>query len=128
VVHWLRKSSTEEHLALSDLPLGKSEKVEGESAMTISAELIAIGILGVSLVSLGWKVTGDLRQEIHQVTVDLRQEIHQVRQDVILLGDRIGSLEQRMGKLEERMARLEGWIEGRFVKQPELKAKPAPSR
>ncbi len=96
--------------------------------MTISAELIAIGILGVSLVSLGWKVTGDLRQEIHQVTVDLRQEIHQVRQDVILLGDRIGSLEQRMGKLEERMARLEGWIEGRFVKQPELKAKPAPSR
>ena len=96
--------------------------------MTISAELIAIGILGVSLVSLGWKVTGDLRQEIHQVTVDLRQEIHQVRQDVTLLGDRIGSLEQRMGKLEERMARLEGWIEGRFVKQPELKAKPAPSR
>ncbi len=96
--------------------------------MTISAELIAIGILGVSLVSLGWKVTGDLRQEIHQVTVDLRQEIHQVRQDVTLLGDRIGSLEQRMGKLEEHMARLEGWIEGRFVKQPELKAKPAPSR
>ena len=35
--------------------------------MTISAELIAIGILGVSLVSLGWKVTGDLRQEIHLV-------------------------------------------------------------
>ncbi|MDE2667800.1 MAG: hypothetical protein OXI69_16780 [Acidobacteriota bacterium] len=96
--------------------------------MTISAELIAIGILGVSLVSLGWKVTGDLRQEIHQVTVDLRQEIHQVRQDVTVLGDRIGGLEHRMGKLEQRMARLEGWIEGRFVKQPELKAKPAPSR
>ena len=50
--------------------------------MTISAELIAIGILGVSLVSLGWKVTGDLRQEIHlvrtTVTKDLRQEFHQV--------------------------------------------------
>ena len=85
--------------------------------MTISPELIAIGILGVSLVSLGWKVTGDLRQEIHLV-----------RQDVTVLGDRIGGLEHRMGKLEQRMARLEGWIEGRFVKQPELKAKPAPSR
>jgi uncharacterized protein YhaN len=84
--------------------------MEGESAMKISAELIAIGILGVSLVSLGWKVTGDLRQEIHYL-----------RNDVAKLGDRIGSLEQRM-------ARLEGWIEGRFVKQPELKAKPAPSR
>jgi len=96
--------------------------------MTISAELIAIGILGVSLVSLGWKVTGDLRQEIHQVTVDLRQEIHLVRQDVTGLGDRIGSLDHRIGRLEQRMARLEGWIEGRFVKQPELKAKPAPSR
>ena len=107
--------------------------------MTISAELIAIGILGVSLVSLGWKVTGDLRQEIHQVTgglrqeihqvtVDLRQEIHHVRQDVTVLGDRIGGLDHRMGKLEQRMARLEGWIEGRFTEQPELKAKPAPSR
>ncbi|MYC81828.1 MAG: hypothetical protein F4X19_07045 [Acidobacteria bacterium] len=110
--------------------------------MTISAELIAICILGVSLVSLGWKVTGDLRQEIHQATVDLRQEIHLVRQNVTVLGDRVGSLdhrmdslehrmgglEHRMGKLEQRMARLEGWIEGRITKQPELKAKPAPSR
>ena len=103
--------------------------------MTISAELIAICILGVSLVSLGWKVTGDLRQEIHQATVDLRQEIHLVRQDVTVLGDRVGSLEHRMGSLEhrmgtleQRMARLEGWIEGRITKQPELKAKPAPSR
>ena len=78
--------------------------------MTISAELIAIGIMGVSLVSLGWKVTGDLRQEIHLV-----------RHDVAKLGDRIGNLEQHMD-------RLEGWIEGRFIKQPELKAKPAPSR
>ena len=78
--------------------------------MTISAELIAIAILGVSLVSLGWKVTGDLRQEIHLV-----------RSDVAKLGDRIGSLEQRM-------ARLEGWIQGRFKAEPELKAKPASSR
>ena len=100
--------------------------------MKISAELIAIGILGVSLVSLGWKVTGDLRQEIHhvrdQVTGDLRQEIRLVRKDVAVLGDRVGHLEQRVGGLEHRMARLEGWIEGRFVKHPELKAKPAPSR
>ena len=78
--------------------------------MTISAELIAICILGVSLVSLGWKVTGDLRQEIHLV-----------RDEVAKLGDRIG-------KLEQRMARLEGWIEGRFAEEPELKAKPATSR
>ena len=78
--------------------------------MTISAELIAIAILGVSLVSLGWKVTGDLRQEFHLV-----------RKDVAVLGDRIGSLEQRM-------ARLEGWIQGRFKEEPALKAKPATAR
>ena len=77
--------------------------------MKISPELIAICILGVALVSLGWKVSTDTRQE-------LKQEIHHVREDVALLGDRIGSLEQRM-------ARLEGWIEGRFTE--ELKAKPA---
>jgi hypothetical protein len=77
--------------------------------MNISAELVAIGILGVSLVSLGWKVTGDLRQEIHHV-----------RSDVAKLGDRIGSLEQRL-------ARLEGWIKGRLTEEPELKARPATS-
>ena len=88
--------------------------------MNISAELIATAILGVSLVSLGWKVTSDIRHE-------LRQEIH-------LLGDRIGNLEQRMdglehrmGNLEQRMARLEGWIEGRFKEALGLKAKPATS-
>ena len=31
--------------------------------MIISAELIAIGILGVALVSFGWKVSSDIRQE-----------------------------------------------------------------
>ena len=75
--------------------------------MNISAELVAIAILGVSLVSLGWKVTGDLRQEIHHM-----------RNDVAGLGDRIGNLEQRM-------ARLEGWMEGRFTEELELKAKPS---
>ena len=62
--------------------------------MKISAELIAIGILGVSLVSLGWKVTGDLRQEIRHV----REDVADVRQDV--------------AGLRERMARLEGLFEG----------------
>ena len=78
--------------------------------MNISAELFAIAILGVSLVSLGWKVSSDIRRE-------LKQEIHYVREDVAGLGDRIGSLEQRM-------ARLEGWMEGRFTEELELKAKP----
>ena len=111
--------------------------------MNISAELIAIAILGVSLVSLGWKVTGDLRkefhllcdkvtgdlrQEIHLVRKDLRQEIHLVRKDVTVLGERIGNLDHRMGSLEQRMARLEGWIQGRFKEEPELKAKPATGR
>ena len=43
--------------------------------MTISAELVATAILGVSLVSLGWKVSSDIRRE-------LKQEIHYVREDV----------------------------------------------
>ncbi len=59
--------------------------------MNISPELIAIGILGVSLVSLGWKVSSDIKH-------DFRQEIHYVREDV--------------GDLRERMARLEGLFEG----------------
>ena len=107
--------------------------------MTISAELIAIAILGVSLVSLGWKVTGDLRQEFHlvhsKVTEELRQEIQLVRHEVAQLGERIGNLEQRVGNLEQRigsleqrMARLEGWIQGRFKEEPALKAKPATAR
>jgi len=59
--------------------------------MKISPELIAIGILGVSLLTLGWKVSYDIRQE-------LKQEIHYVREDV--------------AGLRERMARLEGLFEG----------------
>ena len=100
--------------------------------MTISAELIAIAILGVSLVSLGYKVTGDLRKEFHlvhsKVTEELRQEIQLVRHEVAQLGERIGNLEQRIGSLEQRMARLEGWIQGRFKEEPALKAKPATAR
>ena len=59
--------------------------------MKISPELVAIAILGVSLVSLGWKVSSDIRHE-------LKQEIHYVREDV--------------ADLRERMARLEGLFEG----------------
>jgi hypothetical protein len=66
--------------------------------MKISAELIAIGVLGVSLVSLGWKVSSDIRQE-------LKQEIHHVRGDV-------GHVRRDVADLRERMARLEGLFEG----------------
>lgn len=59
--------------------------------MKITPELIAIAILGVSLVSLGWKVSSDIRRE-------LKQEIHYAREDV--------------ADLRERMARLEGLFEG----------------
>ena len=104
--------------------------------MKITPELIAIGILGVSMVSLGWKVSTDIRQELKQ---ELKQEIHHVREDVAVLGNRIGGLEQRvgglehrmgglehrMGGLEQRMARLEGWMEGRFTEELVLKPKPA---
>ncbi len=66
--------------------------------MNISPELVAIAILGVSLVSLGWKVSSDFRQE-------LKQEIHLVRADVAdLRGD--------VADLRERMARLEGLFQG----------------
>ncbi|MXZ33849.1 MAG: hypothetical protein F4Z21_00990 [Acidobacteria bacterium] len=62
--------------------------------MKISPELIAICILGVSLVSLGWKVTGDLRMEIHHVRLD------------------VGEIRGDLADLRERMARLEGLFEG----------------
>ena len=66
--------------------------------MTISAELVATAILGVSLVSLGWKVSSDIRHE-------LKQEIHYVREDV-------ADVRKDVADLRERMARLEGLFEG----------------
>ena len=69
--------------------------------MNISAELVATAILGVSLVSLGWKVSSDIRHE-------LKQEIHYVREDV--------------AGLRERMARLEGLFEG-FTRGELIEAK-----
>ena len=97
--------------------------------MQITPELIAVAILGVSMVSLGWKVSSDIRRELKQ---ELKQEIHHVREDVAALGSRIGGLEhriggleQRIGGLEQRMARLEGWMEGRFAEELVLKPNPA---
>jgi hypothetical protein len=66
--------------------------------MTISAELVATAILGVSLVSLGWKVSSDIRHE-------LKQEMHYVREDV-------ADVRKDVADVRERMARLEGLFEG----------------
>ena len=73
--------------------------------MNFSAELIAIGILGVALVTLGgalvrlgWKVSSDIRHE-------LKQEIHYVREDV-------ADVRGVVADVRERMARLEGLFEG----------------
>ena len=73
--------------------------------MNFSAELIAIGILGVALVTLGvalvrlgWKVSSDIRRE-------LKQEIHYVREDV-------ADVRKDVADLREQMARLEGLFEG----------------
>ena len=73
--------------------------------MIISAELIAIGILGVALVSLGWKVSFDIRQEFKLEIQHVREGVAGVREDVAeVRGDVAG--------LRERMARLEGLFEG----------------
>ena len=76
--------------------------------MTISPELVAIAILGVSLVSLGWKVSSDIRRE-------LKQEIHYVREDV-------AHVREDVADVRERMARLEGLFEG-FTRGELIEAK-----
>ena len=76
--------------------------------MTISPELVAIAILGVSLVSLGWKVSSDIRHE-------LKQEIHYVREDV-------AHVREDVADIRERMARLEGLFEG-FTRGELIEAK-----
>ena len=77
--------------------------------MKISAELIAIGILGVSLVSLGWKVSSDIRHELKR---ELKQEIHHVREDVAHVRGDVADVRGDVADLRERMARLEGLFEG----------------
>ena len=73
--------------------------------MIISAELIAIGILGVALVSLGWKVSSDIRQEF-------KLEIQHVRDDVGNVRGDVAEVRGDVADLRERMARLEGLFEG----------------
>ena len=73
--------------------------------MNISAELVAIAILGVSLVSLGWKVSSDIRRE-------LKQEIHYVREDVADVRKDVADVRKDVADVRERMARLEGLFEG----------------
>ena len=73
--------------------------------MNISAELVAIAILGVSLVSLGWKVSSDIRHE-------LKQEIHYVREDVAHVREDVADVRGVVADVRERMARLEGLFEG----------------
>ena len=73
--------------------------------MNISAELIAIAILGVALVSLGWKVSSDIRHE-------LKQEIHYVREDVAHVREDVADVRKDVADVRERMARLEGLFEG----------------
>jgi len=73
--------------------------------MNISAELIAIGILGVALVSLGWKVSFDIRQEF-------KLEIQHVREDVANVRGDVAEVRGDVADLRERMARLEGLFEG----------------
>ena len=77
--------------------------------MKISAELIAIGILGVALVSLGWKVSSDFRQEFKLEIQHLREE---VGGDVASLRGDVAGLRGDVADLRERMARLEGLFEG----------------
>ncbi|MYC80483.1 MAG: hypothetical protein F4X19_00135 [Acidobacteria bacterium] len=77
--------------------------------MKISAELIAIGILGVALVSLGWKVSSDFRQEFKLEIQHLREE---VGGDVASLRGDVAGLRGDVTDLQERMARLEGLFEG----------------
>ena len=73
--------------------------------MTISAELIATAILGVSLASFGWKVSSDIRHE-------LKQEIHYVREDVAHVREDVADVRGDVADVRERMARLEGLFEG----------------
>ena len=77
--------------------------------MKISAELIAIGILGVALVSLGWKVSSNFRQEFKLEIQHLREE---VGGDVASLRGDVAGLRGDVTDLRERMARLEGLFEG----------------
>ena len=80
--------------------------------MKISAELIAIGILGVALVSLGWKVSFDIRQEFKLEIQHVRQDVASVRGEVAGVREDVAEVRGDVAGLRERMARLEGLFEG----------------
>ena len=87
--------------------------------MIISAELIAIGIFGVALASLGWKVSSDVRRdfklEIQHVREDvatIRGDVATVREDVANVRGEVANVREDVADLRERMARLEGLFEG----------------
>ncbi len=87
--------------------------------MIVSAELIAIGIFCVALVSFGWKVSSDIRQEFKLEIQHVREDVAHVREDVAhvrgdvahVRGD-VSDLRGEVADLRERMARLEGLFEG----------------
>ena len=80
--------------------------------MIISAELIAIGILGVASVSLGWKVSSDVRQDFKLEIQHVREDVANVRGDVADLRGDVADVRGQVTDLRERMARLEGLFEG----------------
>ena len=80
--------------------------------MIISPELIAIGILGVALVSLGWKVSSDIRQEFKQEIQHVREDVASVRGEVAGVRGDVADVRGDVADLRERMARLEGLFEG----------------
>ena len=80
--------------------------------MNISAELIAIGILGVALVSLGWKVSFDIRQEFKLEIQHVREDVASVRGEVAGVRGDVAEVRGDVADLRERMARLEGLFEG----------------
>ena len=80
--------------------------------MIISAELIAIGILCVALVSLGWKVSSDVRQEFKLEIQHVREDVANARGDVANVRGDVANVRGDVADLRERMARLEGLFEG----------------
>lgn len=80
--------------------------------MKISAELIAIGIFCVALVSFGWKVSSDIRQEVKLEIQQVREDVANARGDVANVRGDVAGLRGDVADLRERMARLEGLFEG----------------
>lgn len=80
----------------------------------MSAELIAILAVGVTLGVPLWAAMRDLRRDINALRASMAQEIGELR-------DR---MTQDIGELRERMARLEGLFEGYAGVRPQ-KAAPA---